>query len=61
MSDSPDAEMICKHCKKVSDRGNLCFDCWNEYCNTDKLTDEWTEEEWREDMRKHPHRDNHMD
>lgn len=27
--------MICKHCKVENERGTLCFDCWNEYCNTD--------------------------
>jgi len=26
-----------------------------------RLTHQWTEEEWKEDMKNHPHQDNHMD
>jgi len=35
--------MICKHCKKglnftgAHNTAALCFDCWNEYCNTDTI------------------------
>ena len=27
----------CKQCGALNARGTLCFDCWAEYCNTDRM------------------------